>query len=1167
MATDDISRHLFRPEHHYTGVRMQQSRPLLDSDVNEGEMLVDEDRRAVAVEIIGPHGSSDDGFKIGPITNPSGYDFDIHAGSYWLGGLRHQIEDRAKDEPQRLLSQSDWLQRDRRADHPTVPAPPTTTPRHDLVYLFGWEQSVSAVEDPELLELALGGPDTSSRIRRMHRVLVRAGDAEPLDCGDAFDRLITDHTAGGHSFDRDAHELRSGARLTVIPSHPGVGNLCEPTITQGYTGAEVQAIRVHCIAEQRFLWGYDAAAPLYRIEIPSRDNALTITFLTPPRDSAHFPTIGQVIEILPWGAELENGEKVADHHIAPEIGGGVYARVSRAYDPASRRLEASVDAENQQLLDDMTVWINRRSAPAKYFYARVWNPGDDGAEHGLGVAFTKNTPVTLAGTGLELRFSGPAIPGDTWVLAARPSDPTHVVPWDLLTAAAPHGPRRFLCPLAMVAWTTTRGNRHARVHSCRRTFHPLTQQSGCCSVTVGDGETSHGDYPSITAALRAIPDDMPAKICVLPGVYRERVILQYRADIVIEGCGARTLLSTPVDNDTSAGLITITACRNITIRDLRIEATGQMGVMIFQDDVTPAVLSHDITLEDLVVTTIRDTIPAAPTSTTLWLTAGSSSAPLATVAAFLVAGLTVRGCTLTMDSGLSGAANILLLRCTGALVEACEVAATAEAWGGIHVGEGCEEIVLEGNTITTGMGHGVTFGSASTTTTATDYVHVFDPAGRFVLGAGSSGLSVHGKLAATGVPSGGGEAVALHIAGDIRDVHILGNKITGMGGCGVGVLGFRIYVYPSILPYEAIGTHDVLIADNRITDNYRASIEGALDAGFLEVVGLGGISLADADNLRIRDNLIADNTARVNHPVCGIYVAYGENVVVEDNHILDNGLRYPTPTAGIRAGIALQLVGRRIRTTTTGGAYNVAAEHLLPAARVRGNVVSQPLGRALQIYGLGPMLVSGNILVSRGLGVVPGTYEAHCVDIHNIGQSSELVEYGVIPANSAYIPGPALVAAPGAVDDHLVDGRILFTDNQVHFSPISDAETASVYCATLLQSHGDVAVYDNQFLTTFPSDTAGHMVYDTIVTAWSTRTASNRWEDPALLLLGGWQTETSALTVAAMNITTLNQATRCIEVQIASGGPTLGATNPIELNQTYLPCTEEEPLESLLEPP
>ena len=108
----------------------------------------------------------------------------------------------------------------------------------------------------------------------------------------------------------------------------------------------------------------------------------------------------------------------------------------------------------------------------------------------------------------------------------------------------------------------------------------------------------------------------------------------------------------------------------------------------------------------------------------------------------------------------------------------------------------------------------------------------------------------------------------------------------------------------------------------------------------------------------------------------------------------------------------------------------------------------------------------------------------------------------------------------------LIDGRILFTANQVRFAPVGGT-AQNIFCATRLQSYGDVAVLDNQFFTVFPAE-GGTMTTDTVVTAWSTRTNNNRWEDPAG---PSSATDTSALTVAAMNITTMNQATRCIEVE------------------------------------
>lgn len=1149
MATDDISRHLFRPEHHYTGVRMQQSRPLLDSDVNESEMLVDEDRRAAAVEIIGPHGSADDGFKIGAPYGGVSYNFDIEPGSYWLGGLRHEIGPLPDDPRLHLLGQPDWLQSSRDDLASLLPTRPSFGSRHDLVYMVGWEQSVSAVEDSELLELALGGPDTTSRIRRMHRVLVRKGVPGP-GCAEAFAALVADHTGDDHTFDTNNNEIRSGARLTVVPSDPGDGDLCKPTVQKGYLGAEVQAIRVHCTDASHFLWGYDDTAPLYRIEIPTGSNTITITFRTPPRDSAHYPVQGQVIEILPWGAALPNGEKVADHHIAPEIGGGVFARVTKAYDPATRRLEAVVD--NQTRLTKMTQWLANRSETDKYLYARVWNPGDGGTGIDFGVFFEPNVAVPLAGTGLELRFSAPAIPGDYWVLALRPSDPSHVVPWDLLSGAAPHGPRRFFCPLAMIAWEgTSAATSVATVHSCRRTFLPLTRQGGCCTVTVGDGSTSFGDYRTIGDALRALPADQPAKICVLPGLYEERVLLQSRSDLVIEGCGARTVISTPVGNSTSQGLITITACSNVTIRDLKIKATGQFGLMIFQTKSVPEVFSRDITLENLVVDTFRTPPPPDPPVPDLWLVAGPSPCPLSTIAAFLVDGLTVRGCTLALGTGLSAAANITLLRCSRVVVEASKISTVGNAWGGLNLGEGCEDALIEGNTIQSGVGHGITLGTAATNTLATDYIHVFDPPGRFVLAEGGAPQRVSGQLEVDAVPPGGGDRVALAIKAGLRDIRIVGNTIQYMGGSGIGVLGFRSFSSASTIPYEMIATEDLLIADNRIADNCLVPDTEEADADFIGVVALGGITLGHADHLRIRDNVIADNHGRYNTPVCGIYVVHGENIVIENNELRDNGVRDGAAIAGLRVGIALRMAGRRVTRTADGG-ITVGAERLLPAARIRGNVVFQPVGLALQIHGIGAMIVSNNVLVSQGLGVTASATAAHCVEIHNIGLSSEVLQHLTFPTFADFMPGTTMVPRPVSFTKALIDGRILFTDNQVRFSPATSSEAANVFCANRFHSYGDVALHDNQFMITYP-DLVSQLTTDTRVAAWSARTTSNRWEDPGHFESGDYQTTDSARTAAALNITSLNQATRCFVITVAAGSPVTAA---IKGNQTYTTCTE-----------
>jgi hypothetical protein len=89
---------------------------------------------------------------------------------------------------------------------PVIATP--TTQRKDLVYLDVWSEPVTYVEDPELREVALGGPDTSTRMRVRHRVRVAQGvpaatfpavPALPTGNGTGGGRLATEGTYSGRS--------------------------------------------------------------------------------------------------------------------------------------------------------------------------------------------------------------------------------------------------------------------------------------------------------------------------------------------------------------------------------------------------------------------------------------------------------------------------------------------------------------------------------------------------------------------------------------------------------------------------------------------------------------------------------------------------------------------------------------------------------------------------------------------------------------------------------------------------------------------------------------------------------------------------------------------------------------------------------------------------------
>ncbi|MFY0533265.1 right-handed parallel beta-helix repeat-containing protein [Nannocystis pusilla] len=356
-----------------------------------------------------------------------------------------------------------------------------------------------------------------------------------------------------------------------------------------------------------------------------------------------------------------------------------------------------------------------------------------------------------------------------------------------------------------------------------------------------------------------------------------------------------------------------------------------------------------------------------------------------------------------------------------------------------------------------------------------------------------------------------------------------------------------------------MATHDVEIADNIIRGNCAYRLDGAPSSDYVKYAAVGGIVLGDADNLRIHDNTVLGNGAEETiYPICGIYLLHGQNVAVENNRVTGNGKRPTTDTAvpGHRPGIGLMLAGRRV--TGSAGAESVEGDVRMPAARVRGNVVHHPVGKALQLHGIGPMFVEGNVFVAKARGIVlVDDPTGRCVDIHNLGQSPELIDSGIIPGDLDFLPAPPLLwesTDPVPVNPMFVDGRVLFADNQVRYSP-EGTETSAIKVVNRFQSYGDVAVLDNQFFVDFPPETAGSVENDTTVIAWSTRIANNRWVDPATK--EPYYTAASATTAARMNITALNQATRCIHVMTSAVGPVV-AGNPVDYNQTLTPCQDEE---------
>ncbi|GKT07111.1 DUF6519 domain-containing protein [Desulforhabdus sp. TSK] len=1182
MSAKDISRFLFQPQKRYSSVRMQQGRVILDSDWNESERIDDEEARRIQAEVICSRGTPNEGFLVtgmteATVTEPPGpgeefpttkatYDFDWGDGSFYLCGLRFETDSTFAE---RFLKQADWLQLD--ADLQDLPSRPQvadlTNPngvsreRYDLVYLRAWEQCVTAVEDSELRERALGGPDTSVRIRRTRRVEVLPDT--PEDCTEAFEALKIQLTANGAgTFDEAGCELLSSARLTVTFTTDGNNNLCRPKVVSGYLGAENQTIRVQLTAPERFIWGYDNAAPFYRVQVlPQEGFLVKIKFLTLPRDQVAQPLKGQAVEILPWEALLPNQEKVAELR-------GHLATVATSYDPDDQTLTIATPVPQE--------WVNWLDDPAhadylsdrdpedrkKYFYLRLWTGGSGESaqpDHG----FTPGSPVQLAGTGLNVTFSTPGLPGDYWIIAARPNTPDEVVPWELKKEAPPAGTRFFFAPLALVRWSVTGTAPNeavtSSVHDCRHRFRSLCEMSGCCTIIVGDGHESFGDVNSIQQAIQMLPPS-GGEICILPGTYQERVVLEHCKDITIRGCGSRTRLLEP--EEPTDPVIEMRDCQNIAIRSLSVVAASVPGILLQGDPKLPV---EHIVLEELELT-CRD-----------------RSAVIGRGGRFISL-LNNRVNVMQLAEALGDDATVgrqaaIFLTGEDLLIEENRIVASPgngrmrTPFGGLHIGGGSNRVEVRRNLIEGGNGNGITLGSfrfvpARQVDDFTNFMGIdANPLFGLTLILGENGC-IHVDPNPPPPTGDDGEPLVPVADEGLREVRIIDNDISRMGASGISVARFfDLAAQPDFITVDRL-----TIEENRIRDCMRLELV-EIPPTLREYSGYGGIALADGEYLVLRSNSIEGNGSEQLSPICGVFILHGEGIALDGNRILHNG-RPADPEVsslpGQRGGVIIGLARpRTVPVAPFGSRFSGSRQDGVPAVRVHDNIVVSPEGRALKMFVVGPVSVEGNQLTAHGSNSLkrtplPGASSgATGFDVTNAakvpysvrsrttnplaafldilgGAVVSIVNLGV--SNEIYLQliglsGLGLVdrfSDPTGKDDDarlFANGNILFNDNQVVLDAFGPVVTLNL-CSVLLLSLDDISMNGNQCDCDLALDLVGT---NALVMGWSIRVADNRFKE------GFFNAFLSAFTIGLMNSTTDNQGTHCF---VRVGVPILSVLEP-----------------------
>lgn len=1036
MTKNDVSRHLFQPRKHYTGARFQQGRVVLDSDFNEDADLDAELTRRALFDVIGPVGTPDDGFRSGlavgdqvvvqPITfgsdaTPSNVlNYRLHAGSLYLCGMRFEHE-ALSDEPQPngdpIAFQRDFLQMG-------VGDAPLASPGQvhtQLSFVHAHVHSVSPVEDREFLERALGGASTSYRLRRNARVLVREVE-NGSSCQSAWNavREQLENEYGG-SFDAAGCELQSGARLQMTLVQGAAVDTCAPCGPDDagrYLGADNQAVRIMLFDppdgvgfEGTYVWAFDNASQIHRIKLERRDDEATgrVEFVTPPSDEAHWPLENTVVELLPWGALLENGEKPAERV-------GALFRVSRGFDPDDGSIELA-SSELPSLENFVRTWDaahpgqaqlpNDADADGDYLYMRVWHRLDDeGDDLALAAGPAAGNHQLLARVGLRPVFTGTGKRGDYWTVTVRPNTPQQLVPWEVTRdgGIAPHGPRDFFAPATLVRWRPPEAGEHENtevvdaVFDCRPKFRPLIDRVGCCTHTVGDGVTSHGDYASIAAAVEGLPEQ-GGTVCVLPGLYREQLTLT-KSNVRIQGCGAQTRWVTPDAENLQDGLLEVRAS-NVVIAELTMLPVAQHGVL------AGIVGNDELVVESLELCELEVTSSARDDSV--------GGQARSTINLRNCRNAMVRDCTLTMDGSVSDQAAVFL-RGNGIRLESSRVETlpptgnSIGTWGGVQIGGESKHVSVERNQIVGGSGHGVTLGSL---VWVSENVGVVEELGEFdqlhlgpAVGYYEAFDPCAPKEPAATSFTANGVRYDPHSEGDLESINIVANRIEAMLGNGISVL--TTLPLPEDGEPDLISVSHIIIERNRITGNVvdaqpqrKSSGKSGKSKGgdnpelfgqfTMTSIPPAAIALVDGEHVLIRDNDIHDNGVNEAHPVCGISIMYGDGIVIEGNRIARNGSKNPgsipnCPAIMAAIGVSLAGVAKPSPDETSVDIFGTSL-------RIVGNIVEHPNGLALTARASGPMVVEGNHLSSRGNNAsAQQSGAASCVLLTNLALPWEAVD-------------------------------------------------------------------------------------------------------------------------------------------------------------------------------
>lgn len=441
----DFSRVRFNRAKHYTSVLQQQGRVALDADANE-QCAIDEDLRAnEIIDVIGPFGGPENeaGFSV----HITGSTIEIGSGHYYVHGLLCEN-----------LGSVSYLKQ------PFLLNPPAsdsqlltqlTTSNSIQIFLEVWQRLVTSLDDPCLLEPALGQADTTARLQTVWRAVAQLVTPGANTPSFVVSPVATETPDCCSSMYEPTDSVPGGSLNAQTSGSATADCSCDPTSAPGYRGLENQLYRVEIHQSgtettATFKWSREngsvvvgitsAAGSQLQVDSLGPDANLgfasgqwveisddTYIFGTPPNMPGQ---LTQIQSITPGQFSLT---------VAPPVSG-----IDPAQNARMRRWDQSGSSAGSKGIPVSTAWVN--------------------LENGIQVQFA----------------AGNYTAGDYWLIPARTASGQIDWPPSGGDGAAFQPPRQtqvFRAPLACIHANAANANQRFTVEDCRRFFRPLSKSA------------------------------------------------------------------------------------------------------------------------------------------------------------------------------------------------------------------------------------------------------------------------------------------------------------------------------------------------------------------------------------------------------------------------------------------------------------------------------------------------------------------------------------------------------------------------------------------------------------------------------------------------------------------------------------------------------------------